>query len=153
MNYRILLAFLLAAATVPASTIVYGFERGVVDKIFGIAIASTSEGLGLASLEHIAEGHPEQVDAGVAVQTGLKSTPHGLEGFKTGTVRAYSIMKIGQTGSAAAITYLSALKPEYFAGDDYCVIFAGAPIALRSALLNQTADPQRKIESVSYTHL
>lgn len=150
MKHRFLLAFLLAAATASASTIVYGFERGVVDKIFAIAKASTSGGLGLVSLEHIAEGHPEEVDAGVAAQTGLTSTTHGLEGFKTASMRAYSIIKIGATGLGQAVDYLSSLSPGIDSDESHRE-WPAVQIALRDAQLRQISDPLQQIEFLEKT--
>jgi hypothetical protein len=150
MNHRALLVLFLAPATVSASTIVFGFERGVVDKIFAMARTSTSEGLGLASLERIAEGHPEAVDSRVAAQTGLESTTHGLEGFKTASMRAYSIIKIGATGLGQAVNYLSSLSPG-IDSDESHQEWPAVQIALRDAQLRQIPDLQRQIEFLEKT--
>jgi hypothetical protein len=122
------------------------WENGIVDRMFESVRIPLTQEAGLASLERIAEGHPEGVDPAVGAAAGLKQEPSALEAYRFPEVRAHALYKIAETGIPEAIEYLSRLKPGDLGKDSTQQLDQAIGLSYRQALYLQEKDPQRRIE-------
>lgn len=147
---------LLILSVTPALTLAttpppFAAERGLIDRIFAAASASETSDTALKLLEYVARGHTGEIQDGLEGKVGLAQSQLRTKWFSDPTVRAYALLKIGQTGLPAALEFLTGLTRDDFRVDSSGRLWADAQVALANAVLLGIQDAQSQTEFLVHT--
>lgn len=155
MPYRIILSLLaqmVAMLCLGAKSAPFTAERLILDRLGQVATDhSSASPKAFDVLERIAMGRVGNFSAEPETLAGSKPAQVRELGFTDPSVRAYALRKIGETGLAEAVDFLSKLTPAAFGEDVVHQIWPSVQIALQEAKLNQLPDRQAKSDFLEQT--
>ena len=122
-------------------------QLGILDRVSVAARgASETAGPALRALELVALGRPSEIDAGWSATIGIPEGKFNDPVFSNPSLRAHAMHKIGETGLAEGLDFLSKLTPETFRADTTQTLWRESQIALTIARLTRTTDTGQKNE-------
>ena len=139
----------LTLATTPAS---FFGERLLLDRVASAAERSqATSAKALEVLEQVALGRTRDISAQTQTELGMIKDELQKNEFNDPFVRAYAFHKLAETGLTEAVDFLTNLRREDIGPDNSQQIWPAAQVALQTALLKRTRDPQHQIEFLQRT--
>jgi hypothetical protein len=146
------LAQMFSALYLNAKVEPFTAERLILARLGDVAAGhSSASPIAFEALQRVAMNDGDKLGAEAATLAGIRPERFRELAFTFPPVRAYALRKIGETGLAEAVDFLSKLTPAAFGEDVVQQIWPSAQIALQEAKLNQIPDRQAKSDFLEQT--